>query len=265
MARSPALAPPGERFFGAVAEAAARVLMLDYDGTLAPFVVERDQARPYRGVERALARILRAGGTRLVVVTGRALADLDALLAVEPRPEVWASHGWESRTSAGRYVRHPLPSRQQQGLVEALRGAQGSGIGPRCEVKPASIALHWRGLAPSEARRTESEARALWTPLEATHGLTLTEFDGGLELRVPGRHKGTAVREILAGLPSGAAVAYLGDDLTDEDAFRALPPGGLGVLVRAELRPSAAGAWLRPPGELLEFLNRWADVTGSGP
>ena len=53
-------------------------------------------------------------------------------------------------------------------------------------------------------------------------------------------------------------MAYLGDDLTDEDAFRAVATRGLGILVRQELRKTAAVAWLRPPEELLDFLHRWA-------
>jgi trehalose-6-phosphatase len=52
-------------------------------------------------------------------------------------------------------------------------------------------------------------------------------------------------------------VAYLGDDRTDEDAFKALAGRGLAVLVREELRPTAAAVWLRPPVELLDFLQRW--------
>ena len=48
-----------------------------------------------------------------------------------------------------------------------------------------------------------------------------------------------------------------GDDLTDEDAFQALPEGALGVLVREEWRPTEADAWLQPPEGLLDFLDRW--------
>jgi len=66
----------------------------------------------------------------------------------------------------------------------------------------------------------------------------------------------------LAEEGADAAVAYLGDDLTDEDAFRALAGRGLRALVRAELRPSEADVWIRPPGELLAFLDRWLRAAG---
>ena len=69
---------------------------------------------------------------------------------------------------------------------------------------------------------------------------------------------------ILGEMPRDAATAYLGDDLTDEDAFKAIGNRGLAVLVRAEHRPTAAHVWIRPPQELLAFLTQWQAACG-GP
>jgi trehalose-6-phosphatase len=55
----------------------------------------------------------------------------------------------------------------------------------------------------------------------------------------------------------GSAIAYLGDDMTDEDAFAVMKPRGIGVLVRPEFRETAADIWIRPPRELLAFLGHW--------
>jgi trehalose 6-phosphate phosphatase len=87
--------------------------------------------------------------------------------------------------------------------------------------------------------------------------LHLLPFDGGVELRPTDRTKGTVVRQILSQEPAAIPAAYLGDDLTDEDAFTALGNRGYSVLVRSEIRASAAEFWLRPPAELLEFLGNW--------
>ncbi|MCH8283876.1 MAG: hypothetical protein IIC20_04790, partial [Chloroflexi bacterium] len=146
--RESVLAPPDEPFYRVLEAATARVLMLDYDGTLSPFRTERSQATPYPGVPEALSAIVASGATRLVIVTGRALAELAPLLGVNPLPEVFASHGWERRTRDGRQEHSPLPHRMKQGLAEAARGARAAGLGARIEVKPAGVALHWRGLAP---------------------------------------------------------------------------------------------------------------------
>jgi trehalose-phosphatase len=87
-------------------------------------------------------------------------------------------------------------------------------------------------------------------------------FDGGIELRAGRVHKGNAVEQLLGGLPDGAVAAFLGDDTTDEDAFAALRGGeyegrSLAVLVRSEPRDSFAQVWLKPPQELLHFLDKW--------
>jgi trehalose-6-phosphatase len=70
---------------------------------------------------------------------------------------------------------------------------------------------------------------------------------------------------VLAETPEDAAVAYLGDDFTDEDAFVAVKPRGLAVLVRPEFRETAADVWIRPPRELIAFLKRWRDACGGVP
>ena len=70
-------------------------------------------------------------------------------------------------------------------------------------------------------------------------------------------HKGDAVKQILAESPNDAVIAYLGDDLTDEDAFKALQGKGLSVLVRDTRRETLADCWLTPPHELLDFLHNW--------
>jgi len=86
----------------------------------------------------------------------------------------------------------------------------------------------------------------------------LLEFESGLELRA-GRDKGEVVRMILeeTGNTGPRPIAYLGDDLTDEAAFRAIKEQGLGVLARRQWRATDADVWLRPPGELKAFLKRW--------
>jgi trehalose 6-phosphate phosphatase len=89
----------------------------------------------------------------------------------------------------------------------------------------------------------------------------LLEFDGGVEMRMPDLDKGDAVRTMLKETAPNVPVTYLGDDITDERAFRALGSRGLGILVRPSFRRSAAQAWLKPPEELHDFLSRWLAAT----
>ena len=78
---------------------------------------------------------------------------------------------------------------------------------------------------------------------------------------MPDLDKGDAVRTMLKETAPNVPVTYLGDDITDERAFRALSSRGLGILVRPNFRRSAAQAWLKPPEELHDFLSRWLAAT----
>src|SRR5687768_5846931 len=89
--------PRLESFMDRVANARERVLMLDYDGTLAPFRVKPQDAQPYPGVLEALQRVRRRTSTRIVIVSGRAMASLDPLIERLPYDEAWACHGWQRR------------------------------------------------------------------------------------------------------------------------------------------------------------------------
>ena len=93
--------------------------------------------------------------------------------------------------------------------------------------------------------------------------MSLLEFDGGIELRVSGSDKGKAVLTVLGELDPETPLAFLGDDITDEDAFIALQSScALTVLVRPEWRKTNAKIWLRPPEDLLDFLREWLERSG---
>jgi trehalose-phosphatase len=253
---SPAL----ERFWATLADAAARALLLDYDGTLAPFRVDRDRAWPYPGVRESLSTITKAGHTRVVLVSGRPARDLAPLLRLDPMPEVWGSHGAERLCPDGSYIVDEADERAAKAIASALNWAYKQRLGNSLEVKPGSLALHWRGLSPEEAERLRKLVEPAWLEFADGVHLALREFDGGLELRSLGHTKADVVCTILQEEGCDAAVAYLGDDTTDEDAFRAICDEGLGVLVRDEPRDTLAAVWLRPPDGLLAFLSRWHDV-----
>lgn len=248
-------------FFDCLKKSRSRALLLDYDGTLAPFRVERDKAIPYPGVTEVLKQLMQNGGTRLVLISGRRLNDLIPLLGLEQLPEIWGSHGAERLLPDGSYQKSPLPKDCARRLEAAAGWMAGMGWNGRLEWKPFGLALHWRGMKPAEIEEIRARVLEYLPHLVAGTGLCLHEFDGGLELRSPGITKGKAVATILAEMQGETISAYLGDDLTDEDAFGALKGRNLSVLVRDELRETKADLWLRPPDELLDFLRRWETAT----
>jgi trehalose 6-phosphate synthase len=242
------------RFLGAP----RRLLMLDYDGTLAPFTVERRKAAPYPGVRRMLGELSRSPGWRVVIVSGRSAAEVAALLELEGGIEVFGCHGGERLNPGGRVERAEITSAQAKGLDDAAFWAGGQGLEERLERKHGCLAVHVRGLTPPAAAETLAFAGRALSRIGQDAGLEVRLFDGGVELRPPQFSKARVVRGLMAEEDalhgSAGSAAYLGDDLTDEDAFRELSGSGLCVLVGEERRGSRAGFLLRPPGDLLEFL-----------
>jgi len=249
-------------FFATLGTAQRSLLLLDYDGTLAPFRVDRFQARPYAGVRELLGRIQAQGSTRMVVITGRPAGEIGGLLALETPLEVWGLHGAERLLPNGeRELEQASPAAAKR-LDELRAQLRRDSLGGLFEDKANGAVMHWRGEQPQKARVIERKARALFQPLAAMDGFTLLEFESGLELRT-GRDKAGAVEAILAEAGNDLPAAFLGDDITDEGAFRAINAAAnpsLSVLVRREQRRTAAELWLRPPAELRAFLKRWADA-----
>jgi trehalose-phosphatase len=244
-------------FWSRLQTTSQKVLLLDYDGTLAPFQVDRDRAYPYPGVPEILAQIQSSGHTRLIIVSGRSVTDLLPLLGQEDFPEIWGSHGFERRLEDGTLHMGKIEPEILQHLADAYTWVQEHGYGDDCEKKPSSVAFHWRREDENKQQELKKAVRRAWTPLTIDSALEIHPFDGGLELRYAAFHKGETVKRILAECNSEAVVAYLGDDLTDEDAFRALKGRGLSILVRETYRETLADCWLRPPEDLLAFLKKW--------
>jgi len=243
-------------FMKQLGHAPLAALLLDYDGTLAPFQADRFHAFPYPGMIPLLESIAVSGGTRLVVISGRPVAELKSLLA-PLRAEMWGAAGLERVMPDGSCGQQPIDSKAAALLSEAREKIEQAGLVSMAEMKPGGIAMHWRGLPASNAESAASLIRELWKPFANAPLLRLLEFDQGVELRVTRPDKGDAVRTIVEEVGIEAQIAYLGDDFTDEDAFRALNRRGLSVLVRPEYRQTLAQAWLRPPEEVIAFLERW--------
>src|SRR5215510_12338247 len=108
-----------EALFARLEHARDAVLMLDYDGTLAPFRVDPAQARPYPGIPATLDAIMQQGSTRVVLVSGRRAAEVPKLLGTHSQPEVWGSHGWERLRPGGALTIEPASQIALEALIDA--------------------------------------------------------------------------------------------------------------------------------------------------
>jgi trehalose 6-phosphate phosphatase len=250
-----------EQFLKSVTQAPRSLLLLDYDGTLAPFRQERHQAFPYPGVAQVLEGIIRGGRTRVVIISGRDTSETIPLLGIEPSPEVWGLHGLQRRTPDGRVEMLRLEESYLDALSDADHWLGYQQLRHTAEFKTGSIAVHWRGLTDGGVEELRGRVLLGWKPIAERAGLELLDFDGGIEMRPPEADKGDVVRLLLDEMGPDTPAAYLGDDATDEHAFQAIRGHGLSVLVRPRWRHTAALSWIKPPDELLDFLNKWLDAS----
>jgi trehalose-phosphatase len=233
---------------------------LDYDGTLTPIVARPELAVLGNEVRGTLERLARLAP--VAVVSGRDLEDVRERVGLDL---VYAgSHGFDIAGPGGVRYEHPQGVAALPALDAAerqLRAALARVDGVLLERKRYSLAVHYRhvraAITPMVERAVDA-ALGLAAGLRKTRGKSvfdlLPDFDWD---------KGAAVLWLLERLGLGGPEAlplYIGDDLTDEDAFRALAGRGLGIAVFAEPRPTAAQFRLRDPAEVRGFLGALADL-----
>ncbi len=264
--RDPASLPPileDRRLMRELSEEPHLAVFLDYDGTLTPIVSRPDLAvlpESMRGVLRRLA-----SRRTVAIVSGRDRADVEALVGIEGL--VFAgSHGFDIAGPGGLDMQHPEAGRCVPDLDAAekrLKRAVGGVPGVLLERKRYGLAVHYRNVDPASVPAIEKavdEALKRRPRLMKKGGKKVFELRPGLDW-----DKGRAVKWLLKALKldgPGVEPIFVGDDLTDEDAFRELRDRGVGILVgRPEHRTYARYA-LRDPGEVEKFLQEIAEPVG---
>jgi trehalose-phosphatase len=236
-------------------------VFLDYDGTLSP-IVERPELAVLDDATRATVASL-AARCPVAVVSGRDRHDVQARVGLSTIAYA-GSHGFDIALADGARHEHPAGQERLAALDRAeaaLRAALAGVDGALVERKRYSIATHFRLVADADLPRVERAVGAALAP-----GLRRKEGKKVVELQpdVPW-DKGAAVRWLLDALALGpdALPLYVGDDVTDEDAFRAVRDDGLGVVVLDRPRATAATLSLRDPGQVRELLDQLAAALGA--
>jgi trehalose 6-phosphate synthase/phosphatase len=257
-----ALQPPSDRDFeawlGPLLGDYRIALFLDYDGTLVRLCDDPNAAVLTPPMQRALVACVRREDIDVAIVSGRALADVTAMVS---RPEITyaANHGLEIAGPGLAPFRHPdlvhFEARIDE-LAAALRpiAAKGAWV----EAKGATLTFHYRTVERSQQARLAEQARSLITQA----GFQARDAHCAVEARPPiAWDKGQAVYHILRGRygPTWSEVVrvvYVGDDQTDEDAFRIL--AGLGMTFRIGSADTLTGASRRLPNvDAVQALLAW--------
>jgi alpha,alpha-trehalase len=232
-------------------------LFLDYDGTLTPIVERPEQAHLHEEVRRILERATR--GCTVAIISGRDLDD------VRDRVQIAGiyyagSHGFDIAGPRGLRLQRPkgriLPvlDEAERDLGRALDTIPGA----RVERKRFSIAAHYRSAAAGDVGRVQE---AVHRVADAHPDLRTAEGKKVLELQPAiDWDKGKAVLWLIdvLGLDDPQVLPlYIGDDTTDEDAFRALAEAGITIRVGRGARDTQAQYVLADTGEVKGFLERW--------
>lgn len=258
LARTPAAGPLPEAVWERIERHSPRLLMLDFDGTLAPFEVDRMTVRvPVRTID-ALERISRRAVDRVAIVTGRPLREVLGLLG-DLAISMVGEHGWEERDSRGVLWSHRPSLRSRTLLLMARTLARVLDCGDLIEAKRASVVLHTRGLDSRMRLSRATRCARLWRLL-VHGGLRLDRMNGGYELRDFRRGKHTAVRGLLGLGPPNLLPVYVGDEMSDEDAFAVLRPAGITIRVGTDDSATLAEWNLETPDDVADFLVRWASI-----
>lgn len=240
----------------------APAVFLDYDGTLTPIVDDPAEAVLDEAMRAAIRRLRKR--CPVAIVSGRDLEDVRSRVGVDGIHYA-GSHGFDIVEPDGTRHRRateylPALQRSQVALEEKLEGIEGAWV----ERKGFAVAVHFRTLADSgDERRVESavdEVARSEDGLKKTGGKKIFELRPAVDW-----DKGRAVTWMLETLiDSGDPLPlYIGDDVTDEDAFRALGSKGVGIVVTDEdERETVATYRLSDTTEVRRFLDALVEARG---
>jgi len=242
--------------------AARRALLLDYDGTLVPFASVPAGAQPDAELIELLGALCADARNHVAIVSGRLRRDLEAWFGGLPLTLV-AEHGvWlRSRGADWRMLRNLTADWKErvrpilQLYVDRLPGAL-------LEEKDFSLAWHYRR---ADLEQASQRAKELVDDLAGyTRNIDVQVLEGNkvIEIRNTGINKGVAAAEWLAGNPADFVLAA-GDDWTDEDLFRALPPTAM--TIRVGLANTAARYYLGGPSAIRRMLREMAGANALQP
>ncbi len=232
-------------------------VFLDYDGTLTPIVDQPEDARLSEKVRKILSDL--AAHFPVAVISGRDLKDIRERVGLK---EIFyaGSHGFEIAFPDGRVWEHSLALNYFSVLDQAenkLRTQLKRIDGARVERKKFSLSIHFRRVPQDRVPAVEKVVHDLedhFPELRRSAGKKIHELQPRIEW-----NKGKALLlllEVLGLEQPDVLPLYIGDDRTDEDAFRVLKDRGLSILVEEDPRTTAALYSLKDPEEVQTFLQR---------
>ena len=238
-------------------------LFLDYDGTLAPIARTPGKAIMPDNVRDLLRRLSEMPNRKIAVVSGRSLKDVSKRVGLKNIVYV-GNHGFEIKGPKIKF-KSPAPV-QYRSMLKEIKGKLKKGLSKfrrvLIEDKGFSLSVHYRLADKKDIPAIKAEFHSIVFLYELKNKVQIKPGKMVLEIRPPVRwNKGKVVlwllgRRLFAMRNKKTKVlpVYIGDDITDEDAFESLKDKGMTIFVG---RPKKTGAqfYLKSPGEVAIFLN----------
>jgi trehalose 6-phosphate synthase/phosphatase len=213
--------------------ASQRALLLDYDGTLVPFATDPQAARPDPELLELLRGLATLSGNELAVVSGRPRVDLENFFGTLPISLI-AEHGAWLRPKGGTWrMLKKLAVAWKDRVRPILQIYVDRLPGALLEEKEFSLAWHYRRADLEEAHVRSRELLDDLADFTRNVDVQVLEGNKVLEVRNTGVSKGSAASEWLSGF-APQFILGIGDDWTDEDLFRSLPPTAFSIRVGME-------------------------------
>ena len=244
-----------------IQEAQNLFLFLDYDGTLTPIVSTPDLALCPSEVKATLVKLRDLPKVSLAIISGRSLEDIREKVGV-PGIIYVGNHGLEIENPAGMHKKKLSANRQREynNIVQTLKESLKEIPGILFEDKGPILTVHFRNAPPEYfpgITQVLEETLEKWKDRwNIAYGKMVFEIRPKVDF-----NKGKAVQEILRrSATPGILPIYLGDDQTDEDAFRILKGKGITVFVGDSRLTLGADYYLKDSSEVLEFLRRSLEI-----
>ncbi len=203
-------------------KSAKRLLLLDYDGTLVPFVRDYSLAQPGPKVVSLLQKLADDPANHVVLISGRDRQALETWFGALPIHLV-AEHGFLARTPGNEWhSMKAIPGDWKNLLLPILHLFADRLPGTTVEEKEYSLVWHYRGAEPEQGETFAHELADNLNALTGNVDVQVMQANKAIEIRVAGINKGTIARDLIAGGAYDFILA-VGDDKTDEDLFAVLP------------------------------------------
>jgi trehalose 6-phosphate phosphatase len=240
-------------------------LFLDYDGTLVPFKDNPTEVVTPEKIKKIIGQLIKNPKILVIIVTGRSLCNIQKLLNLRGLSFI-ALHGLHiKRLNGSQFNWNPADQTRllikeiKEDMEKELHGKEGAFL----EDKELTLVLHYRLLPSNRIQIIREKFKKIVSAHDKNRVLEIINGAKIIEVRPKGWNKGTAIEMFLTKYMNKKNILsiYIGDDVTDEDAFQFIGKKGISIYVTNQSkRKTAAQYYVKNPDEVFLFLQSLSQI-----